>query len=256
MIHLKEKFERIYSTYSKRKFAGNDPVNFLYRYKNREDIETAGLIASSLAYGNVKQINRSISLLLGNLGDSPFSFIKSNSTRRIKIRLKGFRHRFTGKEEISCFLANMKKVVENWGSIYGTFISAYETQKGNFTEALYEFARRMNSSRRTLSLIPNPDKKSAFKRLNLYFRWMVRKDNIDLGIWKKIPTSKLIIPLDTHIHRIALKTGMTKRSNVSMETALEITEFFRKINPADPVKYDFALTRPGINKMRETRKGG
>ena len=96
---------------------------------------------------------------------------------------------------------------------------------------------------------PRPEKKSSFKRLTLFLRWMIRRDEVDPGVWKRFPPAKLIVPLDPHMHRIARRLGLTARQDTSMKTALEITAGFRRVNPEDPVKYDFSLTRTGILKL-------
>jgi uncharacterized protein (TIGR02757 family) len=167
---------------------------------------------------------------------------------RIFSSLSSFKHRFTTGTEMADFLINILKILKEDGSIEKYFFKGYNPSSVNLENAIYSFARRFNAMTPTPTLMPDHDKKSSFKRLNLFLRWMIRKDDVDLGVWKKIPRSKLIIPLDTHMFRISRRLGITMRKQPDMKTAIEITDFFRKISPDDPVKYDFALTRPGINK--------
>lgn len=246
-IKNKSFFEKVYQKYNKRKFIHPDPLEFVYKYNLPQDREAAGFIASSLAYGNVKQILKSVSYVLNVLGPSPADFLLRTQSGRILPALCLFKHRFTTGSEMADFLVNIKKILKEYGSMEKCFLEGYDPSSINLENAIYSFARRFNAAPAP-TLMPNPDKKSSFKRLNLFLRWMIRKDTVDLGVWEKIPPSKLIIPLDTHMFQIARKLGITARKQPDMKTAIEITDFFRKVSPDDPVKYDFALTRTGINK--------
>jgi len=113
-------------------------------------------------------------------------------------------------------------------------------------EALYRFINSFNSRGCAPTLTPRPEHKSSFKRVNLFLRWMARKDAVDPGVWTGVSPSKLIIPLDTHMRQVSMSMGITRRKDTSMKTAVEITAYFSRIEPKDPVKYDFALTRAGI----------
>lgn len=246
-IKNKSFFEKVYRKYNKRKFIHPDPLEFVYKYNLPQDREVAGFIASSLAYGNVKQILKSVSYVLNVLGPSPADFLLRTKSDRILQAFCLFKHRFTTGHEIADFLINIRKILKEDGSIEKYFLKGYNPSSINLENAIYSLARRFNATP-TPTLMPNPDKKSPFKRLNLFLRWMIRKDAVDPGVWKKISPSKLIIPLDTHMFQIARKLGITTRKRPDMKTAIEITDFFRKVSPDDPVKYDFALTRTGINK--------
>ncbi|MFH1653327.1 MAG: TIGR02757 family protein [Pseudomonadota bacterium] len=230
----KKTLNRLYAKYNKREFVHPDPLEFLYNYDNAGDREVVGLIASALAYGRVAQILKSVSHVLKRLDAS-------------KKHLLNFKHRFTTGEEISALICGIKKVVKNYGSLEKLFCEGY-CKRESLNDGLVYFVHELKKAgKHNLStLLPDPLKKSPCKRLNLYLRWMVRSDAVDPGGWNEIPTSKLIVPLDVHMHRISRKLEMTERKAADIRTAEEITDFFRRIESSDPVKYDFALTRFGI----------
>ena len=136
--------------------------------------------------------------------------------------------------------------MEEYGSLNNCFLFGYRKSDETILPALQFFVNALNSAGE-LKILSDPSKKSACKRLHLYLRWMIREDVIDPGGWKGIDKSQLIIPLDTHIHRISTILGLTDRADPSLKTALEITEALKKYDPADPVRFDFSLTRPGIH---------
>ena len=180
-----------------------------------------------------------------------------------------------------CLLKGIKNVLEKYGSLNNCFLEGFSAVKENpgkdplvgqvsrtgekggliygvsaektIIPAILNFARNLNlfSKNKCSSLIPSFLGNSAFKRLNLFLRWMVREDNVDPGGWRGIPRSDLIIPLDTHMYRISIKLGFTARKQADIKTATEITGAFKKFDRDDPVKYDFALTRLGMNKIEE-----
>lgn len=242
----KRSFESLYGKYNHRRFVHPDPLEFLYDYKDVRDREIVALIASSLAYGRVRQILKSVSAVLLRMRPSPSVYLKRTPDNEIRKAFRGFKHRFTTGDDISCLLIAMRSAIEEHGSLEKCFLSGIRDKDRTVLEALTSFEREL-SRRSCLNLIPSPENKSACKRLNLFLRWMVRKDAVDPGGWKKVPASKLIVPLDTHMHRLARELGFTKRKQANLTTAMEITEAFRKIEPDDPVKYDFVLTRFGIH---------
>ncbi|MGD9157745.1 MAG: TIGR02757 family protein [Desulfobacteraceae bacterium] len=253
--NLKEKLDELYACYNRRKFVHPDPLEFLYNYKDLRDRELVALIASSLAYGRVAQILKSVSTILEIMSPSPSHFITGISERGLRDSFKGFKHRFTTGEEMSRMLLAVKKLIEKDGSLLNAFTSGYSASDENILPALSSFVRCLahESGGDKNSLIPLPDRGSACKRLILFLRWMVRKDRVDPGGWNRICPSKLIIPLDTHMHSICTRLKMTSRKQADMRTALEITNAFKKIVPDDPVKYDFSLTRLGIRKDVDPR---
>ncbi|MBW2029862.1 MAG: TIGR02757 family protein [Deltaproteobacteria bacterium] len=243
--------EEIRSIYHHRCFVDPDPLLFLYEYDHIRDREIAGMVASSLAYGRVAQIMRSVSAILGPMGKSPFEFLMNSTPAGLGETYKAFRHRFTTGEEMASMLYGVKLVLERYGSLQECFLEGLkEIDDHTVLHALSRFVMKIKEAGRLSrnSLLPSPDKGSACKRLNLFMRWMVRKDQVDPGGWDRVPASMLIIPLDTHMYRIGRRLGLTSRKQAGMLAALEITDAFRRICPEDPVRYDFALTRLGIRK--------
>jgi uncharacterized protein (TIGR02757 family) len=239
--------ERIYDRYHRRCYVHPDPLEFLYLYKDLGDREIVALIASSLAYGNVKQILRSVSLVLEKMGPSPSAFLLNAPLNRIAGTFTGFKHRFTTGQDIARLLRGVRRVIEKHGSLEKCFLSRFHRRDQNVIPALSAFVENIFPEGCDF-LIPAPGRGSACKRLNLFLRWMVRRDDVDPGGWDGVPPSKLLVPLDTHMHRIALTLGLTERKQADLHTAIEITEAFKRLSPSDPVRYDFVLTRFGIRK--------
>ena len=240
-------FEELYARYNHREFVHPDPLEFLYAYDDLRDREIVALIASSLAYGRVQQILKSVSIVLEAIG-SPLRYVQTTSESKMKRHFRDFKHRFTTGDEVTELLLRIERVVEKHGSLGNCFARGIDTRDKTVKNALGYFTRELAApvGEKQTSLIPDPQKGSACKRLNLMLRWMVRKDEVDPGGWNQIDTSRLIVPLDTHMHRIAIEYGLTTRKNADMRTAIEISDAFARYSPEDPVRYDFALTRPGI----------
>ena len=243
----KERLEALYSLYNRRCYVHPDPLEFLYDFQDPLDIEVVGFIASSLAYGNVKQILRSVSLVLSKMGPCPSGFLLNSPFNRIANTFSDFKHRFTAGEDLARLLWGVRRVIERHGSLQKCFMSRLRHDDGTVIPALSAFVEDIFPEGCDF-LIPAPGKGSACKRLNLFLRWMVRRDDVDPGGWDGVPPSKLLVPLDTHMHRIAMTLGLTKRKQADLRTAIEITEAFREVSPRDPVRYDFVLTRFGIRK--------
>jgi len=246
MALTKALLEKTYREMNKPEFIHPDPLEFVWRYQDRADREIVGLIAACLAYGNVTQILKSVEKVLGPMGKSPAAWLKAAEPAIIKKTFAAFKHRFTTGAELAVFLLNIKHGVEKHGSLEKLFLQGYAKDEATLENAIYKFVDNFNALGCAPSLTPCPEHKSSFKRVNLYLRWMVRKDAVDPGVWTGVSTSKLLIPLDTHMRQVSMSMGITKRKDTSMKTAAEITAYFRSIEPADPVKYDFALTRAGI----------
>ncbi|TET80175.1 MAG: TIGR02757 family protein [Candidatus Cloacimonadota bacterium] len=264
--------EQIVKKYNRRDYLDTDPVSIVHKIKGEKSRETAAFISSVFAFGNVKTIKATILKVLHPMGNNVYDFIKhyeklqhesllnSKKSQRSKLYLfQGIGHRFIKGNDISCLVNTLHFVLKEYGSIENLFMQ-YFTKENNlrkslevFTKNIREIYCRNNSDfcERTLRfMLPSPEKGSACKRMNLFLRWMVRKDEIDLGIWKGIKKNELIIPLDTHIARISKSLGFTKRKTLGWNMANEITENLKKFDPLDPLKYDFALTRIGMLKSR------
>lgn len=247
-IISKPQLDELYALYNYRKWVHPDPLEFLYHYADQKDREVVGLIASSLAYGRVAQILKSAAAVLDRMGPSPHRFLMHTKPAALKRTFQHFKHRFTTSEEFVWMLKGLKRVIGRHGSLYACFLTGYRENGEEVLPALSFFVKELTVPFKSgaNSLLPLPERGSACKRLNLFLRWMVRKDRVDPGGWHEVSPSRLIIPLDTHMHRICLLLGLTTRKNAGMRTAMEITGGFREIEPEDPVRYDFALTRLGI----------
>lgn len=247
--------ERLYAKYNHRRFIKPDPLQFVYQYSSRADMEIAGFLAAQLAYGRVQQIEKSLTDLFGRMAPSPHLFVR-NFGRPQRNKLNGFKHRFTAGQAISDLLELLRDVLSEFGSLENFFAQGYNPGDTNVVKALSRFCGSLldmyaeNHKRpvpRQLSyLLPRPAAGSTCKRLNLFLRWMVRNDSVDAGLWKSVDKAKLIVPVDVHMGRLCRILGFHDRKTPSLSTAIKITEGFARIEPADPVKYDFALSRIGI----------
>jgi len=252
---IKAVLEKLYERYNHRRLIKPDPLQFVYRYSRPADMEIAAFLASSLAYGRVQQIEKSLSLLFEFMGKSPFAFVQDFDMHK-RAQLKGFKHRFTAGDDISDLLELFRTVLDQFGSLENFFARGYSTDDKNIIPALSQFcdslcAMHAQGHRGRVSsglgyLLASPTRGSACKRLNLFLRWVVRDDDVDAGLWRAVEKSKLVVPVDVHMGRLCKILGLYSRKTVSLSTAVEITEGFASIEPADPVKYDFALSRIGI----------
>jgi uncharacterized protein (TIGR02757 family) len=256
---LKTKLDLHYKAFDKSRISP-DPLQFLHLFKDEMDIEIAGFISSVFAYGNVKQIINTLNSIFGILGSHPYDFIKNLD----KELLPGFFgrtvHRFYTSRDIQLFFLELNSVLNKEGSLKNLFLRFYSEHKAdkNLKIPLSGFSNYFLSgfAGKYKKITPgfrfmfaDPLRGSACKRLNLFLRWMIRKDDLDFGIWNEIPADKLVIPVDTHVARICRELKLTKRKNVSWKMAEEITENLKKFDPADPVKYDFAICHIGMRKM-------
>jgi uncharacterized protein (TIGR02757 family) len=247
---LKRALERLYERYDWKRYVDPDPLVFLYDYPDVRDREIVGLIASSLAFGGVKQIMASVEKVLAPMGSSPREFVMDTPSKKMSLIFEGFRHRWASEEDLVRMLEGARGMIEKYDSLETGFASKLGESDADVIPAMTEFASEIVcvGSGAGACLIPDPCRKSACKRLNLFLRWMVRSDRVDPGGWKGIPASKLVVPLDIHMFRFASLLGLTERKQANLPTALEVTAEFAKMSPDDPVKYDFALTRLGIRR--------
>jgi len=212
-------------------------------------------LSAALAYGRVEQIEKSLNDLFSYMGASPYAFVRDFGEAE-RERLSSFKHRFTSGRDISDLLQVLQGVFEQKGCIENYFLLGYSKADNNIIPALSKFCTSLRQmyaekgdgriSKGLKYLLADPSAGSACKRLNLFLRWMVRKDEVDLGLWSSVDKAKLIVPVDVHMARLCRILGLHSRKTVSLSTAIEITESFAKIEPADPAKYDFALSRIGI----------
>lgn len=239
--------EEIRAVYDYRKFVHPDPLEFLYAHEDIADREVVALIASSLAYGKVNQILKSVSDILERVGEKPARFVYDTSKSHMEVIFNSFRHRFTSGADMTKLLTSAGVVLRKYGSLNRCFVAKVGRCDRTVLPALSHFVEEMRGKvNMPKGLLPCPEAGSACKRLHLFLRWMVRCDEIDPGGWSGIDPSMLVVPLDTHMHRLSSMMGLTQRHAADGKAALEITSRFADIAPDDPVKYDFSLTRLGI----------
>ena len=257
-MNLKQKLEFHYAAFDRTKLEP-DPLQFLHMFKDERDIEDVGLIASIFAYGNVKQIENTLKKILIVFDGNPYLFISNFSLSKDAKKISGLKHRFYTEDDISRLLIILKKEIKRHESIKNIFLNGYNSNEDNVKTAISNFSNHfLNSFNQSFGgisngikfMFPLPEKGSACKRMNLFLRWMVRKDELDFGLWNEISASKLVIPVDTHIARICKELHLTKRKNVSWHMAEEITWNLKKFDAEDPVKYDFAICHIGIRKLK------
>lgn len=253
---LKQKLEYHYKAFDRSKLEP-DPLQFPHLFEDEKDIEVMAFIASVFAYGNVKQIINSLNKFLLVCYNKPYRFIKNFSFKKSQ-QNNSFIHRFYTSDDVNQLFHLLSLFYQEFGSLKKIFLSGYNESDENVKNAITNFSgyfiKRTKTEFGKISdgmkfMFPLPEKESACKRMNLFLRWMVRKDELDFGLWDEIPTSKLIIPVDTHIARICRKLKLTNRKNVSWKMAEEITKNLKKFDPLDPVKYDFALCHIGMRKQ-------
>lgn len=257
-MNLKHKLDYHYKAFDKTKLEP-DPLQFLHMFKDEKDIEVVGLIASIFAYGNVKQIENTLKKLIIVFEGKPYSFIQNFSLSKDSKKISGIKHRFYSEDDVKKLFIILSKEITKHKSIRKIFLQGYNISDENVKNGISNFSNHfINSFIETFGevsdgikfMFPLPEKGSACKRMNLFLRWMVRKDELDFGLWKEIPASKLVIPVDTHIARISRSLKLTKRKNADWKMAEEITKNLRKYDPEDPIKYDFAICHIGIRKLK------
>ena len=250
---LRQRLDRLAAIHGATRLAG-DPLGLVRPYADPRDREVAGLVASGLAFGLVTTILRSTRAVLGALGARPAKNLLRASRAET---LDRFRHRWIRGEDVTLLLLTIREMLRTSKSVEAFFLEGYAPEHEHVGPALDSFSRRAKRIGATLGrpgrgfacFFPEPSGGSAVKRLNLFLRWMVRPDDgIDLGVWTSIPASALIIPVDTHVAQIGRSIGLTDRRTAGFATALDMTRSLRRLDPDDPVRYDFAIAQLGISK--------
>lgn len=246
---LKEFLDEKFSFYNQQKFIDSDPVFIPHQFTKKEDIEIAGFLAATIAWGQRKTILRNASQLMSLMDNEPHCFILNFSAGDLK-PFKKFVHRTFRGEDCTFFLSSLQNIYKNKGGL-STLFESGASGKEPIREAIAN-ARKIFLEpwhlKRNEKHFSNPGTGSAGKRLNMFLRWMVRNDNagVDFGIWKKISPSQLVCPLDVHSGRVARKLNLLKRKQNDWQAAVELTENLKRFDVADPVKYDFALFGLGV----------
>lgn len=282
-ISLKDTLDHLYATYND-PAAATDPIHIVRRYRTNEDREIAGFCAAALAFGRVGSIMKSIEHLLDAMGPSPAAFVRRFEPRRDGGALRPMVHRWTRGDDFVALVWVLKSMLDRAGSIERFFLEGCDESAADIGPAIESFSSRVRqidltpaygravrsssvakraSVAQSLSsankpgvyyFFPSPSTGSACKRMNLFLRWMVRSDRIDLGVWSRVLRSQLVVPLDTHVVRVGKCLGLTRYSSPGWRMAVDITRALRELDPDDPIKYDFSLCHVGMKDACGTRR--
>jgi len=263
---LKAVLDPFVERFDARRRIANDPVSLVQRYRDPADQEVAGLLAASFAYGQVGVFLPRLGRLLDGMGASPRRFVERFDPARDRTALEWFSYRFHRAADLAALLAGIQAVVEEAGSLGAWMARAWQAT-GSLRFALADLAARIRDEGRARArpafgepaaldhLLADPRRGSASKRLLLYLRWMVRRDAVDPGAWEGLlPRRVLVVPLDTHLHRVSLRLGLTRRRDASWRTAEEVTASLARLDPDDPVRYDFVLCHLGMSGLCPARR--
>jgi uncharacterized protein (TIGR02757 family) len=245
---LKEFLDEKVELYNQPAFIESDPISIPHQFTEKHDIEIAGFLAATIAWGSRKMILRNANRIMELLDHSPYEFIMNSSNNEIKI-IERFVHRTFNSTDLIYFLKAVQNIYRNKGGLEKIF-NDYQTA-GSLQPAIHEFHNiffELPHEKRTERHVSDPFKGSAAKKLNMYLRWMIRNDNrgVDFGIWKTISPSILSCPLDIHSGNVARKLGLLKRNQNDSKAVIELDTYLRSLDKQDPVKYDFALFGLGI----------
>ncbi|NCN26378.1 DUF2400 domain-containing protein [bacterium] len=273
-LRLKNSLESLYLKYNKREYLNWDPLGLLDASLCPFDFEIVSLLAAGLAYGRVEQSRKSLTLLLQRLGalgvqengSGLRKFLEKDfDKRKLNSVVKGWKHRLNTHFDIVELFGNLHSIFQSNKSIAELFQRKFDSNPKlhleNFCEALAPMTKSKNPGTGASWFAASPARGSSCKRFLLWLKWMIRKDEIDTGLWQseellnpQLPrpcVSRLFIPVDTHLYKWAIKNGATKRKNISWKMSEELTAFLLKICPEDPVRYDFAICHQGIMEFRK-----
>jgi uncharacterized protein (TIGR02757 family) len=238
-------------------FIESDPVQIPHLFSHKEDIEIAGFLSATIAWGNRKMIIKNSHKMIDLMGNSPHDFVMSHNGNDLE-RLESFVHRTFNGQDFACFIKGLQHIYKNHNGLEAVFArnqepnsmqkSISEFKKIFFDMSNGELQTQIPNKNRTQKHISDPMNGSAAKRINMYLRWMCREDNkgVDLGIWKSISPSLLSCPLDVHSGNVARKLGLLTRKQNDGKALTELDSKLRELDPNDPVKYDFALFGLGV----------
>ncbi|GAB3660988.1 TIGR02757 family protein [Echinicola sediminis] len=252
-MELKDFLEEKVVLYNQPGFIPLDPIAIPHRFSLKQDIEIAGFFAATLAWGQRKTIINKCTELMGMMDNAPYDFMRNHTEQDLKPFLD-FKHRTFNDVDTLWFLAFFKDFYARHESLEEAFTIGWKDDADIMGVLLSNFHdyffRDPDAPKRTRKHVATPKRKAACKRINMFLRWMVRKDDkgVDFGIWNKIKPSQLICPCDLHVDRVARKLGMVERKQTDWFTAIELTEKLRAFDPEDPVKYDFALFGLGVEE--------
>lgn len=244
--YVREILEENYLRFCKRDFIENDPIQIPHRYTKKQDIEIAGFFAAILAWGQRKTIIANSLRLMQWMDNAPHQFILDHAEADLKPFLQ-FKHRTFNDIDVLYFIHFLKYHYRLHDSLEAAFIQKNAPHEEGLKQFKSYFFSLPDFPSRTTKHISSPASKSTCKRLNMYIRWMVRKDEVDFGIWQGIQPADLFCPLDVHVERQARILGLLRRPQRDWETVKELTQHLKQLDPKDPVKYDFALFGLGIS---------
>lgn len=250
---VKDILEEAYQKHHNADFIKDDPLQIPHMFSKQQDIEIMAFFASILAWGQRKTIINNCKKLVNLFDNTPYDFILNHKEKDLK-RFLDFKHRTFNATDLLYFIAFFKQHYQKNESLESAFTNSLDEDDENVENALIGFHNYFTSLEyfpvRTRKHIASPERKSACKRINMFLRWMVRKDdkNIDFGIWKNIKPSQLLCPLDVHVERQARKLNLITRKQRDFKTVVELTNNLKQFDPTDPVKYDFALFGMGIEE--------
>jgi len=252
---LRERLDRLVATFDVTTISP-DPLELARRFDDPLDQEVAGLIAAAFAYGRADIIVANIGVVLARMTPSPYRYLSAFDRAEAERRFRGFAHRFHKTRELVDLLSRLAAAIAEHGSLGALFEKCYDPRDPDIGPSLAHFvaALRGRSTKALDYLLTSPTDGSACKRMNLFLRWMVRRTSPDLGLWTFVDPAKLVVPLDTHIHRITTFLGLSGRKTPDWKAARAITDRLAAFDRADPVRYDFALCRLGILDLCSRRR--
>lgn len=251
---LRELLDEKHDLFNRPDFVHDDPISIPHRFSRKQDIEISGLFAATLAWGQRKTIINSCNRLLELMGNAPHDFVLNHRDKDLK-RFVDFKHRTFNGTDLLYFIEFLRFHYRKYESLEDLFLTDGLTVENGLVNFHRSFFALPDFPTRTVKHVATPERKSACKRINMYLRWMVRRDDrgVDFGIWTRLSPSQLVCPCDVHVERVARKLRLLRQKPLNWNAALELTTNLRQLDPLDPVKYDFALFGMGQHESASAR---
>lgn len=245
---LKSFLDEKVDLYNNPNFIDSDPIQIPHQFSDKEDIEIAGFLAATIAWGNRKMIINNAQKMMVLMGNSPYDFVMNHQEYHLE-KLENFVHRTFNSQDFTTFIKGLQNIYANHNGLESVFSKNIE--ENSMQKSISEFKKiffEIDHQNRTQKHISDPINNSAAKRINMFLRWMVRNDNkgVDFGLWKSIPMAALSCPLDVHSGNVARKLNLLTRKQNDAKALFELDSNLRNLDPKDPVKYDFALFGLGV----------